>query len=130
LADIRFEPLGKHDRAVFSCGNDLLDNYLKKQASQDVRKSASAVYVATRDGKTILGYYTLSQYSVSLDDIPEQIAKKFPKYRIVPATLLGRLARHNSEIGTGLGELLLMDALFRALQISRQAASAAVVLDA
>jgi hypothetical protein len=35
----KIEPLGKkHDRAVFSCGIDALDTYLKKRASQETKK--------------------------------------------------------------------------------------------
>lgn len=131
LSDLKFEPLGKHDRAAFTCGNEILDSYIKKQAAQDVSRNAAIVYVATRDGENILGYYTLSQYSIQLDDIPEQIAKKkLARYKTVSATLLGRLARHTSAKGTGIGELLLMNALFRALQMSKQVASAAIVVDA
>ncbi len=131
LSDLKFEPLGKHDRAAFACENEALTDYIKKQASQDVIRNAAAVYVATLDGKNILGYYTLSQYSIQLDEIPEQVAKKkFAKYKTVSATLLGRLARDISVKGSEAGELLLLDALFRALQLSKQAASSAVVVDA
>lgn len=130
LSQLRFEPLGHHDRAVFSCGTEALDNYIKKQASQDVRKKVAIVYVATLDSKTILGYYTLSQYSVQMKDIPVELSKKFPKYPALPATLLGRLARDFSTRGQGVGELLLLDALNRAVAMSEQVASAAVVTDA
>ena len=130
MSGLKFEPLGTHDRAAFSCGTEALDNYLKKQASQDVKRNAAAVYVATVDGRTILGYYTLSQYSIEMKDIPEIIARKFAKYQNVSATLLGRLARDISTKGTRFGELLLMDALFRAFKMSKQIASAAIVVDA
>jgi predicted GNAT family N-acyltransferase len=130
LSKLRFEPLGTHDRAAFSCGTEALDNYIKKQASQDVKRKVAIVYVATLDSKTILGYYTLSQYSVQLNDIPIELSKKFPKYPALPATLLGRLARDVSTKGQGVGELLLLDALYRALAMSEQVASAAVVTDA
>lgn len=130
LSQLRFEPLGHHDRAAFSCGTEALDNYIKKQASQDVRKKVAIVYVATLDSKTILGYYTLSQYSVQMKDIPVELSKKFPKYPALPATLLGRLARDFSTRGRGVGELLLLDALNRAVAMSEQVASAAVVTDA
>ncbi len=49
---------------------------------------------------------------------------------MVSATLLGRLAVSNRFRGQGLGERLLMDALHRALESSKQVASAAVVVDA
>jgi len=130
LSDLRFEPLGAHNRAAFSCGTEILDRYIKKQASQDIKKKVAIVYVATPDGRTIFGYYTLSQYSVQLDEIPFEIAKKFPKYPAVPATLLGRLARHSSTKGQGVGELLLLDAVYRAAKMSEQVASAAIVTDA
>lgn len=130
VSQLRFELLGHHDRAAFSCGTEALNNYIKKQASQDVRKKVAIVYVATLDGKTILGYYTLSQYSIQLKDIPVELSKRFPKYPALPATLLGRLARDVSTRGQGVGELLLLDALYRALAMSEQVASAAVVTDA
>lgn len=127
----RFEPLGPgHDRAAFFCGVEELDSYLQKQARQDLRKRAAVPFVITPDGKTIAGFYTLSQYSVQLDAIPAEVARKLPKYPVVPATLLGRLAVSSAFRGQGLGALLLMDALHRSLLHSREMASAGVVVDA
>jgi predicted GNAT family N-acyltransferase len=119
-----------HDRAGFSCGLEPLDNYLKKQARQDVKKRVAAVFVLTPDGRTISGYYTLSQFSVDLGVLPQETARRLPKYPIVPATLIGRLAVRTAFRGQGLGELLLMDALRRSLTLSKQIASAAVIVDA
>jgi ribosomal protein S18 acetylase RimI-like enzyme len=125
------EPLGeKHSRAAFSCGVDALDSYLQKQAGQDAKKRAAVPFVATRDGQTIAGYYTLSQYAIGLDAVPEEIAKRLPKYPMVSATLLGRLAVSTEFRGQGLGETLLMDALYRSLNSSKQVASAGVIVDA
>ena len=90
----------------------------------------AVVFVLTPDGKTIAGFYTLSQYTVELDAVPEEIAKKLPKYPLVPATLVGRLAVSVKYRGQRLGERLLMDALHRCLMGSRQLASAAVIVDA
>lgn len=126
-----FEPLGqKHDRAAFSCGVEPLDTYLQKQASQDAKKRAAVPFVLIADGKTIAGYYTLSQYAIDLGDIPQEVAKKLPKYPLVPATLLGRLAVSVDFRGKGVGETLLMDALHRSLRLSEQVASSGVVVDA
>jgi len=126
-----FEPLGqKHDRAAFSCGVEPLNAYLHKQASQDARKRAAAPFVVTPDGKTIAGYYTLSQYAIELEDVPDEVAKKLPKYPLVSATLLGRLAVSVDFRGQGLGEALLMDVLYRSLKLSEQVASTGVVVDA
>lgn len=83
----------------------------------------------TDDGSVIAGYYSLSQYSVRLDGLPQEMARKLPRYPIVPVTLLGRLARDLRYRGKEVGELLLMDALARCLRASKSAASAAVVVD-
>ncbi len=129
--DFRVEPLGKaHDRAAFSCGNEPLDNCLQKQAGQDVAKRMAVCFVLTPDGKTVAGYYTLSQYSVDLVKLPEEIAKKLPKYPEVPTPLLSRLAVSRRFRGQKLGEFLLMDALYRCLLQSKKIASAAVIVDA
>jgi len=125
------EPLGdQHDRAAFSCGVEALDSYLHKQAGQDARKRAAVPFVATADGKTIAGYYTLSQYAIQLDAVPHAIAEKLPKYPMVSATLLGRLAVSIEFRGQRIGESLLMDALRRSLDLNKQAASAGIIVDA
>lgn len=127
----RIESLSvKHDRAAFSCGVEALDRYLEKQAGQDVSRRVAAVFVITPDGTTIAGFYTLSAHLVNLADLPERVAKKLPRYPNVPATLLGRLAVSENFRGQGIGELLLLDALQRALGNTREVASAVVVVDA
>ena len=129
--NFKIEPLGKnHDRAAFSCGQESLDQYLKAQAGQATSKNLAAVFVLTPDGRKIAGYYTLSSYAVKLDEIPEEIARKLTRMQEIPATLLGRLARSVDFRGQRIGEVLLVDALNRALQNSVQVASWAVVVDA
>jgi ribosomal protein S18 acetylase RimI-like enzyme len=128
------EPLDgkKHDRAAFSCEHKALADYIKQQASQDVKKNVAAVFVLTPDGKTIAGYYTLSQYGVDAGELPQQVFEqlKIPKYPRLPATLIGRLARDSKFKGQGIGEVLLMDALHKALDAARTIASVAVAVDA
>ncbi len=130
----RFEPLDKkvHNRAAFSCEHEALNVYLKERANQEVQKRVAAVYVLTPDGKAIAGYYTLSQYTIEPGDLPEEAAQRLrlPKYDKLPATLLGRLARSQEFKGAGLGDILLMGALEKALLHSRNIASLAVVVDA
>jgi predicted GNAT family N-acyltransferase len=128
----KVEPLGSnHDRAAFSCGTSVqLDQYLKTQARQDMVKKLAAVFILTADSKTIAGYYTLSSYFVRLDQIPEEIARKLTRHPEVPSTLIGRLARDINFRGKGIGEILLIDALKRSLENTKQVASWAVVVDA
>ena len=120
-----------HDRANFSCGESSLDNYIKQRASQDVKKQVSAAFVLLdKPDVEILGYYTLSSYIIEVENLDSAVAKKLPHYPAFPATLLGRLAVHQSQQGKQLGELLLLDALNRSLSASKEVASLAVIVDA
>lgn len=131
-ATYRIEALVKqHDRSHFSCGAEPLDRYIRDQAGQDARKRVAAPFVLCQGrDNTVLGYYTLSALSVDVGAWPEDVARKLPRYPFVPATLLGRLAVDSSLRGKGLGDYLLIDALHRALQVSRDVGSVAVIVDA
>jgi GNAT superfamily N-acetyltransferase len=126
------EPLDRkrHDRVGFSCGVPALDAYLQRQAAQDMEKHAAVVYVAVIEPPAVAGYYTLSQFSIDFVCLPADLAKRLPRYPVVPATLLGRLAVSGALHGQGLGETLLFDALRRSLVQSAHIASAGVVVDA
>jgi GNAT superfamily N-acetyltransferase len=119
-----------HDRGAFHSGVEELDEYLKRQAGQDARRKVAAPFVLLDANDTILGYYTLSAYSVRLSVLPEALAKKLPRYPLVPATLLGRLAVSTACHGRGLGRLLLMDALHRSWRNTAEVASAGVAVEA
>lgn len=128
--DFAIEPLSdRHKRSEFSSGVEALDRYLQRQASQDKRKYVAAPFVAIDcERDKIIGYYTLSATSIDLEDLPDAIANKLPKYPILPAILLGRLAVDRDYQKQGWGDLLLMDALYRSLQ--NEIAAMAVVVDA
>lgn len=130
--DFCIELLDKHhDRAAFSCGNEQLDRYLHSTATQDKKRNIAIPYVVfDRDRQKIVGYYTLSMSGINLENLPPSVVKKLPKYPIVGVTLLGRLAVANDYKGYGWGKLLMMDALYRSLSVSKTTASFAVVVDA
>ena len=114
----RIEALApEHDRAGFACGSDPLDKYLREQASQDMRRRTSACYVAI-DAKTntIAGYYTLAAGSIPLTDLSEELAKKLPRYPLVPVARVGRLAVSLAFQKRQLGAALLWDAGSRAMR--------------
>lgn len=102
----------RHDRSSFTCGNDRIDAYFRNTVSQDVRRRYATCYVAVELATDRLaGFYTLSANSVPLTDVPDELAKKLPRYPSVPAVLIGWLARHREFAGLGLGELLVFDAI-------------------
>lgn len=125
------EPLdpNRHDRASFSCGKSQLDRFLREQADQERRRGVSQTYVLAR-GPTILGYYSLSATGIDLSLVPPDIGKKLPRYPVVPAILLGRLAVDASHAGQGRGEYLLIDALRVSLETSKKVGAIFVVVDA
>jgi len=126
------EPLNStHKKSDFSCGKEMLDVYIHKQANQDIKRKLSACFVINEKGTNLIkGYYTLSNNSIPLKFVPKQIQKKLPRsYQSIPATLLGRLAIDNKFQGQGIGKLILVDALKRSYEISKTIASFAVVVD-
>lgn len=114
----RIEALApEHDRVGFACGSDPLDKYLREQASQDIRRRVSACYAAI-DIQTdaVAAYYTLAAGSVPLTELSEAIAKKLPRYPLVPVARIGRLAVSVAYQKRQLGAALLWDAGLRAMQ--------------
>ena len=121
----------KHNRKEFDCGKELLNNYLKNQAGQDVKRKLSACFVLVdNETNSIQGFYTLSNYSIPLSNFSEQIRKKLPSsYYSIPTTLLGRLAIDKNYQGKGIGKILLIDALKRCYDISTEIGSFGIVVD-
>lgn len=129
----RLELLAKnHDRDAFSCGVESLDLYLKTQASQDMRRRANAVFVLVPTGEPnrIAGYFTLCAYGLAPGTIPDAARKHLPRYPVVSATLIGRLAISTLFQGRKLGSWLLAAALRKASENSTTVGSSMVVVDA
>ncbi|MGF1482467.1 MAG: GNAT family N-acetyltransferase [Cyanophyceae cyanobacterium] len=127
------EPLDsrKHERSSFCCGKESLDHYIRKQASQDLKRRVATVFVLVDTPDTnVLAYYTLSSYTVDISVLNYAFAKRLPRYPLLPATLLGRLGIDSSQKGKQLGELMLVDALKRSLAVTTQVASLAVIAEA
>lgn len=132
-AELRLEPLAAtHDRSGFSCGVESLDAYLKTQAGQDVCRKANAVFVlvAPAEPRRVLGYFTLCATALSQGEVPDAARKHVPRYPLVSATLIGRLAVSKDHQGQGLGAILLAQALRKAHDSADAVGSSMVVVDA
>ena len=118
------------NRMNFCCGKSTLDHYIQKQVNQDIRRKLAVCFIIPDAANQMKGYYTLSNDSISLDNLPENLRMKFPKaYTHLPVTLLGRLAVDQKFQGTGLGKMLLIDALKRSYEVSlKSIGSIAVVV--
>ncbi|MDQ6477897.1 GNAT family N-acetyltransferase [Dyadobacter sp. LHD-138] len=118
------------EKKNFDCGNDLLDNYLKRQAKQDVSRDLSACFVLVDRDKIVKGYYTLSASSVQREDFPEELQNRLPPgYLDLPTVLLGRLATDKSIQGQGYGGIMLLSALNKCLELSENLGTLAVIVD-
>jgi GNAT superfamily N-acetyltransferase len=109
----------QHDRKAFDCGIAELNQFLQQQARQKITKHIAKTYVACRDStpKMIIGYHTLTGYSVTTPPA-HSVYKKYP--HPLGAVKLARLAVDRSHQGQGLGERLLVDAIYRTTLVEQQ----------
>lgn len=103
-----------HDRKKFSCGVEPLDRCLRELATQDIKRRVSNSFVALDDAGAIAGYYTFAATSLPLTELSADMAKRLPRYTLMPAGLIGRLAIDQRFQGKRLGGALIMDAATRA----------------
>jgi predicted GNAT family N-acyltransferase len=88
------------------------------------------VFLAIDEAGEVIGFYSLSSFTLAFDHLPSEIAAKLPRYDSIPAALIGRLARDETVRGQGIGELLLADAIDRILIASQTIAVFAIVVEA
>ncbi|MBS9437762.1 N-acetyltransferase [Photorhabdus noenieputensis] len=120
----------KHDRNNFNCGEPALNNYLKAVSGQHDKKdlSRTCVLTSSQNGSQIKGYYSLALCTVELDELPEKISKKYPS--TLHCALIGRLAISKSFQRQGFGEILLIDAIRKAIESSKSIPTPMIIVDA
>ncbi|OOF79677.1 GNAT family N-acetyltransferase [Rodentibacter ratti] len=129
LSAFKIVPFSKEfERNKFESESELLNHYLQKQVSQDIKRRVTSCFLAIDSEQKVMGYYTLASMSIALRDLPDTLQKKLPRYPTVPAVLLGRLAVDKQATGQGLGHALLGNALKRV--INSDIAAYALIVDA
>lgn len=112
----RIETLGTHDRSNFGCGIPSLDRYFREQVTQDMKRLVCSCFVLIdNDRDRIAGYYTLAATSIFAEEVAADILRKLPRYPVLPAALVGRLAIDRDYHRRGLGSALIADAALRVL---------------
>jgi GNAT superfamily N-acetyltransferase len=130
-APFRIEPLAGHDRGAFTCGEPAIDAWFHERAGQMSRKGLAAVHLLVEQATgAIVGFYTLSNYTVVATELPARVAKGMPERLALPAHLLGQLGVDRRYQGQGIGGVLVRDALKRAERMTGDAASLGVVVHA
>jgi ribosomal protein S18 acetylase RimI-like enzyme len=116
-ASFNIEPLDStHSRAAFASGVPALDRYFREFVTQDIKRRVSNCFVALDPTGVVAGYYTLAATSLPLTDLPAEDTKRLPRYPLLPAGLIGRLAVDQRCRGQGLGAALIVDAVARVMR--------------
>lgn len=117
----------RHELSGFACGNEALDEWLKRAALTADRMGTARTYVWTEEN-LVVGYFSLCPHEVRRDQLPSKLAHGAP--HSIPAILLARLALDERLHGHGLGASLLLDALTRATEAIEIAGGRVIVVDA
>jgi GNAT superfamily N-acetyltransferase len=118
-----------HDVSRFDCGgHKSLNDWLKRFALMNQKNESARTYVVHRD-VLVVGYYSISAGTVSVEEAPARISKGLARHPI-PVILLARLAVDKDEQGAGLGKALLKDALARIAQAADIVGARAVLVHA
>jgi ribosomal protein S18 acetylase RimI-like enzyme len=119
-----------HDRDGFDCDNEALNQFLKQTARQHIQKGISRTFVLidTEQPKIIIGFFTLTLCEVRVEKLPLQFSKKYPSN--VPGVKLARLAVSKICQRQGIGEVLMIEAMQRALIVAENAGGIGIFVDA
>jgi len=126
------EPISrKHDREAFDCGEEALNEFLRRYARQSHELGGAKTFLAidNADNRTILGYYSLSPASVDYARTPELVRRGLARYE-VPGFRLARLVVDRRFQGQGLGGQLLLAAGRRCLLAAAEVGGVVLVIDA
>jgi GNAT superfamily N-acetyltransferase len=125
------EPISKkHDRDSFDCGDEALNEFLRRYARKSHERGGAKTFLAIHDAdKTILGFYSLSPASVDYARTPEIIRRRLARHD-VPGFRLARLAVDRRSQGQGIGGQLLLAAGRRCLLASEEVGGVVLVIDA
>ena len=118
--------------ASFDCGDEPLNNYIRRHAWTNQQKSSIGVtYVAIEEAapRAVIGYFTLASASASRDVFPGKLVRGLPPYD-VPLILLARLAVDTRFAGRGLGHALISEAFKISLRIAAHLGCRGIITDA
>lgn len=117
-----------HRCADFSCGEPVLDEWLKRRALANQVRGASRSFVVTDQNGSVYGYYAMAAGAVSVQLATGGVRRNMPDP--VPVMVLARLAVDQRAQGSKLGGALLQDAVRRAVNVSQNAGVRALITHA
>jgi GNAT superfamily N-acetyltransferase len=126
------EPIEKkHDREAFDCGDEALNEFLRRYARKSHERGGAKTFLAIEDAgsKSILGFYSLSPASVDYARTPKIVRRGLARHD-VPGFRLARLAVDRRFQGKGIGGQLLLAAGRRCLLAATEVGGVMLVIDA
>ena len=126
------EPIDKkHNREAFDCGEEPLNEFLRRYARRSHELGGAKTFLAIddADNRTVLGFYSLSPASLEYARTPEIVRRGLARHD-VPGFRLARLAVDRKVQGRGLGGQLLLAAGRRCLLASAEVGGVVLVIDA
>ena len=118
----------EHHVNLFSCGESILDDWLKRRALANQSNGASRTFVVTDGEQQVVGYYALAAGAVTHQDATRTIRQNMPDP--IPVMVLARLAVDIRAQGMKLGASLLQDAMSRCVGISSNTGVRAMLVHA
>ena len=121
----------KHDREAFDCGEEALNEFLRRYARKSHDRGGAKTFLAidNADSKIILGFYSLSPASVEYARTPEIVRQGLSRHD-VPGFRLARLAVDRRFQAGGIGGQLLLAAGRRCLLAAAEVGGVVLVIDA
>ena len=119
-----------HVRSAFSCGFKPIDNFLKSLISEQIKNNLVTVWVAIEDSSDkppVKGFYALNAHSISQTELPDLGGKTIKEN--IPAIYLNALAVDESGQGRGIGTALMVHAIKKSVEFSKQIGCAVIILD-
>src|SRR5581483_7033648 len=116
------QPISRqHNREAFDCGDEALNDFLRRYARKNHERGGAKTFVAVRDSEPgrVLGFYSLAPASLSYTQVPEVVRRGLARHD-VPVFRLARLAVDRSVQGQGLGGSLLLAAGRRCLRAASE----------
>lgn len=117
-----------HPIDSFDCGEEALNQWLRKYSLQNQGAGAAQSYLGLVDG-VVVGYYSLAVGQIESIEAPEGLRKRLARHPI-PIMLLARLAVDKNWQRKGVGRALLRDAILRTLQAAEIAGICAIAVHA
>ncbi|WP_298535575.1 GNAT family N-acetyltransferase [uncultured Methanobrevibacter sp.] len=124
--DFKIELLNQyHNLSSFDCGDDDLNEFLKKDAFIEQKKKLSLTHLIFYQGE-VIGYFSLLTDKISVKNLKNREIKENIKtnlknnYKTIPSVKIGRLAIDKKYAKKGIGSFILNNLIITLNEISKK----------